>query len=29
MESSPPPNLANLKQLFNQYDADQDGKVDD
>jgi hypothetical protein len=29
MESSPPPNLANLNQLFNQYDANQDGKVND
>ncbi len=27
MESSPPPNLSNLNQLFNKYDADQDGKV--
>lgn len=27
MESNPLPNLANLNQLFNQYDADHDGAV--
>ncbi len=29
MESSPPLNLANLNMLFNEYDTDQDGQVND
>jgi len=29
MDSSPPPNLANLNQLFVQFDTDHDGKVND
>jgi Ca2+-binding EF-hand superfamily protein len=27
MESNPPPNIANLNQYFNEYDADHDGEV--
>lgn len=26
---SPPPNLANLKALFNEFDTDHDGQVND